>query len=320
LKSRKTLSNWLTNRYLLILRNEENFAEKTTISFTYAKLILITFSLLFVVMIASLYLSSTLMAQWFDPRHELIVMDRHLVDLVDKVDSLENSMKLKDQFIANIQRVLIGEISSEDSIFNYDENAKVSSLIEPIPAIDSQFRKDFEASEMTFLTVSNSMAPELEGQYFYSPITGMVNNGFNIKEEQYGIDIVSKNNEPVKSVAEGTVIFADWTQESGNVIAIQHRGNMVSVYKHNSALLKKVGNFVTSGQVIAIIGNTGEFTTGPHLHYELRIDGVQRDPTKVSLPTTTPLGRKELIAFHKETQQYISRLNVMRNIHYAVLE
>ncbi len=278
LKSRKTLSNWLTNRYLLILRNEENFAEKSTISFTYAKLILISFSLLIVIMVGSLYLSSTLMAQWFDPRHELIVMDRNLVDLVEKVDSLENQMIKKDQFIANIQRVLIGEIDADDSTFNKNESAVVSSSIEPIPAIDSQFRKDFEASEMTFLSVGNSMSQELEGQYFYSPIEGMVTTEFNIKEEHYGIDIVSKNNEPVKSVAEGTVIFADWTQESGNVIAIQHRGNMISVYKHNSALLKKVGNFVTSGQVIAIIGNTGEFTTGPHLHFEMWYNGNPVDP------------------------------------------
>ena len=278
MKSRKTLSNWLTNRYLLILRNEENFAEKSTISFTYAKLILICFSLLIVIMVGSLYLSSTLMAQWFDPRHELIIMDRNLIDLVEKVDSLENEMKKKDQFIANIQRVLIGEINADDSSFNNNEIATISSSIEPIPAIDSQFRKDFEASEMTFLSVSNSMSQDLEGQYFYSPIEGVVTTEFNIKEEHYGIDIVSKSNEPVKSVAEGTVIFADWTQESGNVIAIQHRGNMVSVYKHNSALLKKVGNFVTSGQVIAIIGNTGEFTTGPHLHFELWYNGNPVDP------------------------------------------
>jgi len=278
LKSRKTLSNWLTNRYLLILRNEENFAEKSTISFTYAKLILICFSLLIVIMVGSLYLSSTLMAQWFDPRHELIIMDRNLIDLVEKVDSLENEMKKKDQFIANIQRVLIGEINADDSSFNNNEITTISSSIEPIPAIDSQFRKDFEASEMTFLSVSNSMSQDLEGQYFYSPIEGVVTTEFNIKEEHYGIDIVSKSNEPVKSVAEGTVIFADWTQESGNVIAIQHRGNMVSVYKHNSALLKKVGNFVTSGQVIAIIGNTGEFTTGPHLHFELWYNGNPVDP------------------------------------------
>ncbi|MCK5704600.1 MAG: M23 family metallopeptidase [Cyclobacteriaceae bacterium] len=278
MKSRKTLSNWLTNRYLLILRNEENFAEKTTISFTYAKLILITFSILMFMMIGSLYLSSTLMAQWFDPRHELIIMDRYLVDLVDKVDSLENQMRIKDKFIANVQRVLIGEVSGDDSIFINDDNSSVNKSIEPIPAIDSQFRKDFEASELTFLSVSSSISQELENQYFYSPIEGMVTTEFNIKDEHYGIDIVSKSNEPVKSVAEGTVIFSDWTQESGNVIAIQHRDNIISVYKHNSALLKKVGNFVSSGQVIAIIGNTGEFTTGPHLHFEMWYNGNPVDP------------------------------------------
>ena len=168
LKSRKTLSNWLTNRYLLILRNEENFAEKTTLSFTYAKLILITFSLLLIMMIGSLYLSSTLMAQWFDPRHELIVMDRHLVDLVEKVDSLENQMLIKDQFINNVQRVLIGEVSGDDSAFFSNASSAVSKAIEPIPAIDSQFRKEFEESEMTFLTVSNPISRELEEQYFPS--------------------------------------------------------------------------------------------------------------------------------------------------------
>jgi len=229
-------------------------------------------------MIGSLYLSSTLMAQWFDPRHELIVMDRYLVNLVEKVDSLENQMRVKDQFINNIQRVLIGEVSGDDSAFFNNASNLVNKSIEPIPAIDSQFRKEFEESEMTFLTVSNPISQELEEQYFYSPIEGIVTTEFNLKDEHYGIDVVSNSNEPVKSVSEGTVIFSDWTQESGNVIAIQHRGNIISVYKHNSALLKKVGNFVNSGEAIAIIGNTGEFTTGPHLHFEMWYNGSPVDP------------------------------------------
>jgi murein DD-endopeptidase MepM/ murein hydrolase activator NlpD len=262
----------------LILRNEENFAEKTTISFTYAKLILLTFVLLLLMMLASLYLSSTLMAQWFDPRHELIVMDRHLVTLVEKVDSLENQMRVKDQFISNVQKILMGEVDVEDTAFFNQASISISKEIEPIPAIDSQFRKEFEESELTFLSVKNPISHSLEEQYFYSPIEGIVTTEFNIRDEHYGIDIVSNSNEPVKSVAEGTVIFSDWTQESGNVIAIQHRGNIISVYKHNSALLKKVGNFVNSGEAIAIIGNTGEFTTGPHLHFEMWFNGNSVDP------------------------------------------
>lgn len=280
MKSRRTFSNWLTNRYLLILRNEENFAEKTTISFTYAKLILVTFLILLVMMVASLYLSSTLMSQWFDPRHELIIMDRNLVDLAEQVDSLENQMKIKDQFIHNVQRVLIGDLENQDSLFINASNDQVNVAIEPLPAIDSQFRKDFEESELSFLSGNNSISQDLEEQYFYAPIQGIVTTEFNLKDEHYGVDVVSQLNEPVKSVAEGTIIFSDWTQESGNVIAIQHRGNIISVYKHNSALLKKVGTFVNSGQVIAIIGNTGEFTTGPHLHFEMWYNGHPVDPSE----------------------------------------
>jgi murein DD-endopeptidase MepM/ murein hydrolase activator NlpD len=278
LKSRKSLSNWLTNRYLLILRNEENFAEKTTISLTYAKLILVAFSFFLITMVASLYLSSTLMSQWFDPRHELIVMDRYLVDLANKTDSLENKIRIQDQFIHNMRLILTGEIGADQSIVRDTTGLTGSYALKPIAAVDSQFRKNFEESELSFLVSGSAIAQEIEGQYFYSPISGIVTTEFNLKQEHFGIDIVSKQNEPVKAVADGTVIFADWTSDSGNVIAIQHRSNLISVYKHNSALMKKVGNIVSSGQVIAIIGNTGEFTTGPHLHFEMWYNGHPINP------------------------------------------
>jgi murein DD-endopeptidase MepM/ murein hydrolase activator NlpD len=263
---------------LLILRNEENFAEKTTISLTYAKLILVAFSFFLITMVASLYLSSTLMAQWFDPRHELIVMDRYLVDLANKTDSLENKIRIQEQFIHNMRLILIGEIGADESISRDSVGITGSYALKPIAAVDSQFRKNFEESELSFLVSGSTIAQEIEGQYFYSPISGIVTTEFNPKQEHFGIDIVSKQNEPVKAVADGTVIFADWTSDSGNVIAIQHRSNLISVYKHNSALMKKVGNIVSSGQVIAIIGNTGEFTTGPHLHFEMWYNGHPINP------------------------------------------
>ena len=280
MKSRKTLTNWLNNRYLLIIRNEENFAEKTTISFTYAKVVLITFSILMMVLLVSLYLSRTLMAQWFDPRHEQLLMSRHLIQMRSEIDSVQQEKEKYDLFVNNLQKILRGEVAgpTEDTTGN-EQIAEVNiKSDQPIAAIDSQFRKEFEQSELSFISVSNRYLQELEETFFFSPIEGLVSRPFDVSIEHYGVDVVSNSNEPVKSIGDGTVIFSDWTQEAGNVVAIQHRGNIISVYKHNSALLKKVGNFVYSGEVISIIGNTGELTTGPHLHFEIWYNGNPINP------------------------------------------
>src|SRR5690606_4605683 len=119
---------------------------------------------------------------------------------------------------------------------------------------------------------------ELQETYFFSPLSGIVSSPYNPKSEHFGVDVVAKKNEPVKCVSDGTVILSDWNQEAGYVIAIQHRNNLISVYKHNSALLKKTGSFVNAGDIIAIIGNTGELTTGPHLHLELWYNGNPVNP------------------------------------------
>ena len=119
---------------------------------------------------------------------------------------------------------------------------------------------------------------DLQEIFFFSPKVGFVSAPYNVREGHFGIDIVAKKNEPVKCVADGTVIMASWTQDSGYVMAIQHRGNIISVYKHNAELLKEVGNFVNAGEIISIIGNTGDLTDGPHLHFELWYNGTSVDP------------------------------------------
>jgi murein DD-endopeptidase MepM/ murein hydrolase activator NlpD len=113
---------------------------------------------------------------------------------------------------------------------------------------------------------------------FFVPLKGVITNEFNPSQTHYGVDIVSKQNEAIKCVLDGTVIFSNWTLETGYTIAVQHKQNIVSVYKHNSALLKKEGEFVKAGEPIAIIGQTGELTTGPHLHFELWSDGNPVNP------------------------------------------
>ena len=113
----------------------------------------------------------------------------------------------------------------------------------------------------------------LESMYLIAPLSGSISKSFSFSEKHYGTDLIAPKNTPVKAVADGFVISSDWTLETGNTIAIQHANNVVSFYKHNAILLKKVGDKVKSGEAIAIIGNTGEQTSGPHLHFELWKDG-----------------------------------------------
>jgi len=114
---------------------------------------------------------------------------------------------------------------------------------------------------------------------YFAPISGVITNQFDPNNGHFGIDIVSKRNEAIKSIDDGMVIFAEWTINTGYVMMIQHSANIVSVYKHNSSLLKKEGEYIKAGDLIAIIGNTGEQTSGPHLHFELWVDGSAVNPT-----------------------------------------
>ena len=113
----------------------------------------------------------------------------------------------------------------------------------------------------------------------FPPVKGTISHEFNAREKHYAIDIVTSKDAPVKSAADGTVIFSEWTTQTGYVIIIEHSNNLISVYKHNSQLLKEQGSLVKTGEVIATAGNTGELSTGPHLHFELWSDGYPIDPT-----------------------------------------
>lgn len=282
MRVRKTLSSWLTNRYLLIIRNEENFAEKSTFGFTYAKVILLSVIIFTVLMVLSLVLVKTLLAQWFDPRHAQLEANRKLYELSQKVDSLANEVEVKDQFIKNFQRILNGDsldnVEASHQGYTNELNIQADVDLKVISSVDSQFRQEFEKTDLSLMRFTSNRENVLEEVFLFSPINGFISAPYNVKEGHFGVDIVAKKNEPVKSVADGTVTMASWTQDSGWVIAIQHRNNLISVYKHNAELLKKVGNFVNAGEIIAIIGNSGELTDGPHLHFELWYNGNSMNP------------------------------------------
>jgi murein DD-endopeptidase MepM/ murein hydrolase activator NlpD len=248
--------------------------------FTYSKVILFSVIIFTGLFAMSLFMTKTILARWFDPKHEQLLMNQQLYDLNRIVDSLALEDQRKEEFIVNLKRRLNGDTTglgpsmatrTENQTFARPTNLKPTEK-------DSAFRKDFEKSDMALISLATSKDRELEESFFYTPLTGFISDRYDVKKKHLGVDIVAKANEPVKCIGDGTVIFSSWTQDAGYVIMVQHRGNLISAYKHNAQLLKKVGTFVNGGEIISIIGNSGELTNGPHLHFELWHNGNSLNP------------------------------------------
>lgn len=274
---KKTLSNLLTQRFLLIIREEENLAIKFTNAFTYAKLLVIGFGLF-----CTCFTLSFFVARFFYKNYnnnQYVSDNQVLIELMMKVDSLSAEVEQKDKFIMSFKELLAGgqgkpfvskEVSKTTEAKQFDVNK-----LDDINNIDSAFRKDFESRGQNNIKLASE---KLKDMFFFTPVKGIMTRKFDTKGKHYGIDIVAKKNEPIKSTADGSVIIASWTQDSGYVIGIQHKNQLISFYKHNAVLLKKVGDYVKAGDIVAIIGDTGELTDGPHLHFELWYNGNPTNP------------------------------------------
>ena len=273
MSQKRTFSNWLTNRYLLIVRNEEDFSEKRTIIFNYGRLILLLAFIFILSMTLSVLSVNTVLKQWFDPRYAEMEANRQVLNLTLMLDSLQKEVQVKNNYIQNVKYILEGQnldsLSSSKKVLSTSTLGDIN-LSPALSPLDSQFRAEYERSDLGLVSLNfNRSEDELREIVFFTPLEGIVTNNFDPKEDHFGIDIVSQENEPIKALADGIVIMASWTLDGGYVLVIQHSGNLISIYKHNSELLKSVGNFVESGEIVSIIGNTGELTSGPHLHFEL---------------------------------------------------
>jgi hypothetical protein len=196
-----------------------------------------------------------------------------------KIDSLENVLVEWTHYWNNSIRVLSG--NSTQIIQNPpDSNVVNKPFVDIRSKQDSLFRDRIEREERfdfndNFPVKKNKNISEL---HLMTPLKGKITSKFNVGENHIGVDIVSSPNDVVVAILDGTVIMAEWTLETGNSILIQHSDNIISVYKHNAKLLKKQGNKVKAGDAIAIMGNSGELTYGPHLHFELWFNGIPIDP------------------------------------------
>lgn len=283
MKQKKTVSSWLATRFVLIVRDEETFAEKAAFRFTYSKLVLIAGVLFCTLTVLSFILATTLLARWFDPQVAYREIDQRIIELEIEVDSLSLANEMKDRYIKDLVEIMDGKVENEDSVISKSAAEKVSLTGDDpseVTAKDSLFRKEFEregeANQLTNLRSSEKSA--IEDVFFFPPVKGVVSRRFDLRGNHLGVDVLAKVNEPIKAASDGTVIISSWTQDSGYVVGVQHKNQLISFYKHNSVLLKKVGDNVRAGDIVSIIGNSGEYTDGQHLHFELWYNGNPVDP------------------------------------------
>lgn len=275
----KTLSERLTHGYLMVLRDEETFEERVSTRLNAARVVVVAFFIFVITFILSYFISGFIRDTITPNTSENL--SKQAVLLNQKVDSLEMVLQSNERYMSNIRNILSENIEVRPLEVHQEEGQKATPVsneeLGDLSEVDKDFRTAFEGTDFE-LRGERENANLLEGMVLFPPVRGIVTKNYEVRSEHYGLDIVAPKNEPIKAVAEGTVVISSWTQDSGYVIGIQHDNQLLSFYKHNSVLLKKVGDFVRAGEPVAIIGNSGEYTDGPHLHFELWHHGDPINP------------------------------------------
>ncbi|AMC11512.1 peptidase M23 [Lutibacter profundi] len=278
-KNKGRFKEKLISKYRLVILNEDTFEEKISFKLTRLNVFILggLFSILLIV--GTIFLIAFTPLREYIPGYSSIKLKKEATQLVYKVDSLEQVLKVNNVYIEKIRKLLTGEIADvqfdKDSVLQSIHYDKDTINLEP-SNIDLEFRQEIESTDRYSIFNQATKGAEI---VFFAPVSGIITDGYNLETKHFAVDIAVEMGTPVKSVADGTVIFAEWTADTGHVIIIEHTGGFISVYKHNTSLHKQQGDLVKSGEVIASAGNTGEFSTGPHLHFELWNEGYPVDPT-----------------------------------------
>jgi murein DD-endopeptidase MepM/ murein hydrolase activator NlpD len=279
-QDKKTIYKKLLNKYRLSIYRDDTYEEVLNMILSRLNVLawggLIMFVFLFIVVSIIVYTP----VREFIPGYPDENTRKSIISNKLLLDSLAYELKLKDKYFENLNRIISGK-EPENYDNQSDTNREYKNIKFTRSIEDSLMRESFKQEDQFSVYENqddNKPAGGLSQIRFFPPIKGLVTNSFNSVSNHYGTDVVAGSNEVVKSTLDGTVIMATWTLETGWVIQVQHTNNLISIYKHNAELLKRVGDFVKVGEPIAIIGNSGELTTGPHLHFELWYNGIPLNP------------------------------------------
>ena len=272
----------LKNKFRFVVLNDETFEEKFSLTLTRMNVwvFLSTITVVLIMLTASAIIYTPL--KYFIPGFGDYNYRSQIVALTFRTDSLENALEQRELWLDNISNVVNGKIdTTRKSAPTSSKHSDTAHISEPTEE-EKQLRKDVDEEESYALSYKidkkEGVKAQLNEFHFFPPVGGYVTDEYDPKKEHYGIDIAAPADAPVKATLDGTVVSAGWNYETGYVIAIQHKDNIISIYKHNAKIFKNVGNFVKAGDVIATVGSTGELSTGPHLHFEIWHNGTSLNP------------------------------------------
>ena len=270
--------NKLKNQYRLTIFNDSTFQSVFSIKLTRLKVFAAVAIASSVIVVLVTFLIAATPLREYIPGYPDAEQRQMMVNNALKIDSLEVELSKRDAFFESIKAVVSGNVPV-DTISGNDSARQLLNVKFNNYNHDSIFEDELLA-EQTNVSIrgNNTNRKELSQMHFFVPLKGIVTNQFNSASQHFGVDLVSEPNARICSVLDGSVIFSGWTLETGYVIYIQHDADLISVYKHNAELLKTTGDRVKAGEPVAIIGNSGEFTSGPHLHLELWHRGNPVDP------------------------------------------
>ncbi|MHA7942458.1 M23 family metallopeptidase [Formosa sp. 3Alg 14/1] len=275
---KKKITRKLLHKYRLVILNEDTFEER--LSFKLNRLnVFVVLSLLTIFLITgtTLLIAYTPLREYI-PGYSSSTLKKSATELHFRTDSIQQVLHENEQFYASIKKVLEGDVSTpninKDSIIAATKYEASQVDLNPTRA-DSLLREKVDKEDKYNLFESATTAANF---VLFPPVSGEISESYSVKDKHYAVDIVVAKDTPIKATADGRVIFAEWTSQTGFVLILEHSYGLISVYKHNASITKDQGDLVKAGEVIATAGDSGEFTTGPHLHFELWSDGYPINP------------------------------------------
>jgi murein DD-endopeptidase MepM/ murein hydrolase activator NlpD len=278
-KEQKKITKKLLNKYRLVILNEDTFEER--ISFKLNRLnvfVMVTITSIVLVAGTTFLIAFTPLREYI-PGYSSTSLNLRTNRLVATTDSLESVININQEYYKSIRKVLTGDVKTVE--FDIDSAIQSQKLnpeevdLKPSEQ-DIQLREEVSKEDKYSLFESEKSSSDFS---LFPPVKGNITSSYSMNEKHYGIDVAVPKDTPVKAASSGTVIFSEWTAETGHVIILKHSNNLLTVYKHNASLTKQQGEQVKAGEVIATVGSTGELSTGPHLHFELWRDGYPTNPS-----------------------------------------